>query len=154
MRVELPCGLSVECDDQDAELVQGHNWRPMKKVNGELVLYSYFKHGRIYLHRQILKVGQDKQVSFIDGNFCNVRRDNLRVQNRTVDKVRYQTSKGILTPEQVIKKYIPDHGKRVQRLATETGRPLYDCAMEVIQAIPDGEWKYRLTRLNRGLSAA
>src|SRR4051794_35168157 len=82
MEIDLGKGHAAIIDDEDAELVTGFVWYPMKTKEGKVYAdgWKHMPPGRffVHLHRLIANAQLGEIIDHIDRNPLNCRRSNLR----------------------------------------------------------------------------
>ncbi len=82
MEIDLGKGYVAVIDDQDAELVAGFKWYPMKTVDRKVYAAGWKNQppGRffVHLHRLIANAQPGEVIDHIDRDRLNCRRSNLR----------------------------------------------------------------------------
>jgi hypothetical protein len=86
VEIDLGKGYVAVIDDQDADLVAGFKWYPMKTKEGK-VYAAGWKHlppGRffVHLHRLITNAQPGQIIDHVDRDTLNCRRSNLRRATR------------------------------------------------------------------------
>ena len=73
---------SSNCDDEDADLVAGFKWYPMKAPHGKFYPagWKHMPPGRyfVHLHRLIANAQPGELIDHVDRDPLNCRRSNLR----------------------------------------------------------------------------
>ena len=103
MEIDLGKGLIAVIDDEDADLVAGFKWYPMKAPHGKFYPagWKHMPPGRyfVHLHRLIANAQPGELIDHVDRDPLNCRRSNLRRvtrqqnnQNRSPNQ-RQRTSK-------------------------------------------------------------
>jgi hypothetical protein len=77
-RIDISDGYTVLIDSEDAELVTGFDWRPLRLDNGLVYAHAWRGHLHVYMHRLILGPRDDQLVDHANGNGLDNRKDNLR----------------------------------------------------------------------------
>jgi hypothetical protein len=82
MDIDLGKGLVAVIDDEDAELVAGFKWYPMKAPHGKFYAagWKHLPPGRffVHLHRLIANAQPGEIIDHTDRDTLNCRRSNLR----------------------------------------------------------------------------
>lgn len=65
-------------DSEDAELVAGFAWRPLRQDHGTIYAHAWRGSLHLYMHRLILGVPEDRETDHANGNGLDNRKDNLR----------------------------------------------------------------------------
>jgi hypothetical protein len=92
VEIDLGKGLVAVIDDEDADLVAGFKWYPMRAPQVEAKFYAAgWKHmppGRyfVHLHRLIVNAQPGQIVDHVDRNPLNCRRSNLRFVTRAQNR--------------------------------------------------------------------
>ena len=86
MEIDLGKGHVAVINDEDAHLVVGYKWYPMKTKEGKIYAagWKHMPPGRyfVHLHRLIANAQPKELIDHIDRNPLNCRRSNLRRATR------------------------------------------------------------------------
>lgn len=77
-RVGISDGYTVLIDSEDAELIAGFNWRPLRLDKGKVYAHAWRGDLHLYMHRLIMGFPADREVDHINGDGLDNRKDNLR----------------------------------------------------------------------------
>jgi len=90
-KIVLKQGIQVLLDDEDYKRLAGYTWRVLE-VNGKM--YAVRSAGinakdNIYMHREVLGETGRKQISHINGDTLDNRKENLEYRKKSKDRKRF-----------------------------------------------------------------
>lgn len=141
--IPLTRGLVTIVDDEDYELLSEHKWCLRNGYAGRGYSPEPYKHGTIYMHRQILGFPCE-QVDHINRAVLDNRRSNLRRADFTLNAMNKGVRPDSLTGIRGVS-FDPDRGKFYARIRYYNQRQFlgrYDTAEEAAAVYQAAMAKY------------
>jgi hypothetical protein len=124
--IEIGDGYTVLIDSEDAELVAGFNWRPLRLDNDKVYAHAWRGELHILMHRLILGPRDDQLVDHANGNGLDNRKNNLRAathsQNHANTKKQTPRRKAAYTSQFKGVYWDAARGKWSAQIAASEGR--------------------------------
>lgn len=90
-KIVLKQGIQVLLDDEDYKRLAGYTWRILEVNDKKYAVRSAGINAKdnIYMHREVLGETGRKQISHINGDTLDNRKENLEYRKKSKDRKRF-----------------------------------------------------------------